>query len=82
MRKSPKYGLQKADCKKTGSLLFKKRRGQAASFLFFNKLFLSAFKKEIWVLKSYIKRCLWMPLSHDKRSKRRKSFPISVVMRS
>ena len=43
---------------------------------------LNSFLKEIWVLKSYIKRCLWMPLSHDKRSKGRKSFPISVVMRS
>ena len=33
-KKSPKYGLQKAGWKKTGSLLFKKRRGQAASSLF------------------------------------------------
>ena len=34
VKKVPKYGLQKAGCKKTGSLLFKKRRGQAASSLF------------------------------------------------
>ena len=33
-KKDPKYGLQKAGCQKTGSLLFKKRRGQAASTLY------------------------------------------------
>ena len=34
LRQGPKYGFQKAGCKNTGSLLFKKRRGQAASSLF------------------------------------------------
>ena len=30
----PKYGVQKAGCKKTGSLFFKKKRGQTAFSLF------------------------------------------------
>ena len=34
VKKGPKYGLQKAGCKKTGKLLFKKRRGQANFSLF------------------------------------------------
>ena len=34
-KKGPKYGLQKAGCKKTGSLLFKKRRGLFLSPCFF-----------------------------------------------
>ena len=57
----------------------KEKRAAASSLLNNND---PAFLKEILVLKNYIKCCLWMPLSHDKRSKGRKSFPISVVMRS
>ena len=34
LKKDPKYRLQKAACKKIGSLLFKKRKDQAASSLF------------------------------------------------
>ena len=34
LKKDPAYGLQNAGCKKTGSLLLKKRKDQAASSFF------------------------------------------------
>ena len=57
-KKGPKYGLQKAGCKKTGSLLFKKRR---------SSLFFCILHFETHILDPYIcltfKSSYWVPFS-------------------